>query len=100
MVITAIKKRNQGALVELMDRKGLSGGLRDGKSTAGRRHSECRGPAVGWSQQSKVSMKKLLWWDQSGQGERVVGSEISKVSLGPCKNLEVPPNWQGSHWPI
>lgn len=47
MVVTAIKKRNQGDLVELMDKKGLSGGLRDGESTAGRRDSKGRGPAVG-----------------------------------------------------
>lgn len=43
----AIKKIKRGDPIAVMDRKGLSGGRSDGKSTAGRGSSRCKGPGVG-----------------------------------------------------
>lgn len=66
-----MRKVKQGNLIELMDRKGISGDWNAGKRILSRGNSKCKGPAVrGHSAFSNGSEKRPVLLGQSEQGEK------------------------------
>lgn len=62
--------------MEVMDRKGLSGALNDGRSIPGRGDSKGKGPAAGMNSPWWRIRKKASVVGTEGQGERVGRNEI------------------------
>lgn len=53
-----MKKIKQGDLIEVMDRKGLSGDLNEDRSSQGRGNSKCKSPVVGINSACGVAVRR------------------------------------------